>query len=187
MITLSNVDLLSLQTSYMKQDPTTRALCVALTPQFRQLADEVKVCLILARVNELDSAALDELAWQMHVDWYDANASVEIKRKLIKNAIKVHRYRGTPYAVEQVVRDYFGDGHVEEWFEYGGEPYHFRVVTSNPSVTAEQANQFAMAVDKVKNIRSRLEQVIISMSAEMQLFFGHVLHTGDHITIEQVV
>jgi len=187
MITLKNVDLLSLQTTHMKQDPTTRAICKALTPQFRQLADEVKACMILVRVRELDSVALDELAWQLHVDWYDANASLEIKRQVIKNALKVHRYRGTPYAIEQVIQDYFGDGYVEEWFEYGGDPYHFRVVTSNPSVTGELTNQFAMAVEKVKNIRSRLEQVIISMSAEMQIYFGNVLHTGDNIIVEQVV
>lgn len=187
MLTLKDVDLLSLQTSLMKQDPTTQALCAALTPQFQQLADEVKTCLILSRVNELDEAALDELAWQLHVDWYDANAKLDIKRQIIKNSLKVHRYRGTPYAVEQVVQDYFGDGHVVEWFEYNGDPYHFRVVTSNSSVTGEQANQFAMAVEKVKNVRSHLEQIIISMTAEMQVFFGNALHTGDYITIEQVV
>lgn len=187
MVTIKNVDLLSLQTSYMKQDPTTQAMCSALNPQFQLLADEVKACLIMSRVNKLDSVALDELAWQLHIDWYDANADIEVKRQLIKNAIKVHRYRGTPYAVEQVIQDYFGDGHVEEWFEYGGEPYHFRVVTSNSSVTGEQAEQFAMAVEKVKNIRSRLEQVIVSMSAEMQIYFGNVLHIGDQITVEQVV
>lgn len=187
MLTLKDIDILSLQTSFMKQDPTTQAICAALTPQFQQLADEVKACLILSRVNELDEAALDELAWQLHVDWYDANTSIDVKRQIIRNALKVHRYRGTPYAVEQVVQDYFGDGYVEEWFEYGGDPYHFRVVTSNPSVTGEQANQFAMAIEKVKNVRSHLEQIIISMSAEMQVFFGNVLHTGDSITIEQVV
>ncbi|MFO7153929.1 MAG: phage tail protein I [Caldicoprobacter oshimai] len=187
MITLKDVDLLTLQTSHMKQDPTTRALCAALTPHFRQLADEVKACIIYARLNALDNQALDELAWQLHIDWYDPKASLEVKRQLIKNALKVHRYRGTPYAVEQVIQDYFGDGYIEEWFEYGGQPYHFRVITSNSAVTGEQAAQFAMAVEKVKNIRSRLEQIIITMSAEMPVYLGHVLHTGDFITIEQVV
>lgn len=187
MKTLKNIDLLSLQTSHMKQDPTTQAMCAALTPQLQKLAEEVKACLILPRVNELDEAVLDELAWQLHVDWYDANADIDVKRQIIKNALKIHRYRGTPYAVEQVIQDYFGDGHVEEWFEYGGEPYYFRVMTSNPSVTFELAERFVMAVEKVKNIRSRLEQVIISMSAEMQIYFGNVLYIDDHIVVEQVV
>lgn len=187
MVTLKDVDLLSLQTSHMKQDPTTQALCIALTPHFRKLADEVKACMILSRINALDSEALDELAWQLHVDWYDAKADVEVKRQLIKKAIKIHQYRGTPYAVEQVIQDYFGDGYVEEWFEYGGEPYHFRVITSNSVVTFELAQQFIMAVERVKNVRSRLEQVIINMTAEMPIYVGFALHTGDYTKIEQVM
>lgn len=184
---LKNVDLLKLQTKHMQQDPTTQAMCAALSPQFRQVAEEVKNCLIVPRVDELPEEILDALAYELHVDWYDATASIDVKRNLIKNSDKVHMYLGTPYAVEQVVQDYFGDGYVEEWFEYNGQPYHFRVVTSNPSVTGEQANQFAKAVEKVKNLRSRLEQVIISMTGEMQLYFSNVLQTGDYMEIRQVV
>ncbi len=43
----------------------------------------------------------------------------------------VHTFRGTPYAVEQVIQTYFGDGEVSEWFEYGGQPGMFKVVTTN--------------------------------------------------------
>lgn len=184
---LTNINLLSLQTRYMQQDETTRALCAALTKQLLELSGEIVKCLIYARISELDVTILDELATQMRVDWYDSTAPVEIKRQLVKNAIKVHKYRGTPYAIEQVVQDCFGDGFVEEWFDYGGEPYHFRVVTSNPAVTGEQATQFAQAVETVKNIRSVLDQVIVSMSAEMPGYFGMILQTGDFITLEQVV
>lgn len=184
---LNNINLLSLQTRYMQQDPITSALCAALTPQLQQLAEDIGRCLIYAMVNQLDSEILDELAWQMHVDWYDATADIVVKRQLIKNAIKVHKYRGTPYAVEQVVQDYFGDGYVEEWFDYDGNPYHFRVVTSNAAVTGSQAEQFAKAIEKIKNLRSRLDQVIVSMAAELQLYYGVVLQIGDFITIEQVV
>ena len=184
---LKNIDLLSLQTTQMRQDPTVIAFCTALNPKFKELGEEVVACLIYSRIDYLDSNILDELAFQMHADWYDSTASNEIKRNLIKNALKVHRYRGTPYAVEQVVQDYFGDGYVEEWFEYDGNPYMFRVVTSNASVTSELANQFAMAVNSVKNIRSHLEEIIINISGEMDLYFAGVIQTCDEITIEQVV
>lgn len=187
MITLENVSLLDLQTGYMKDDPTTKALCLAITPQFRQLADEVKACLIYSRVDQLNDTALDELAWQMHIDWYDAGAELNVKRQLVKDAIMIHRYRGTPYAVEQLVEAYFGDGYVQEWFEYGGDPYMFKVVTSNPSVTGDQAAQFLKVLNSVKNARSHLEEIIISLTGEMQECFADVVHTGDYLTLEQVV
>lgn len=182
---LKNVDLLTLQTRYMQQDPTTKALCAALTPLLQDLAEKVKLCLVLPNVDTLPEEILDELAYELHVEWYDANASTEVKRSLIKNSDKVHKYLGTPYAVEQVVQDYFGDGTVKEWFEYEGDPYNFRVVTSNSAVTGDLANQFAKAVDKVKRKSTRLEQVIMLMSAGMDLYLGNVLHTGDYYTIRQ--
>lgn len=184
---LKNVDLLSLQTSYMKQDPTTQALCAALNPHFRQLADEVKACLIYSRIDELDDAALDELAWQMHVDWYDSTAEIEIKRSLIKNAINVHRYRGTPFAVEETVKTYFGDGEVQEWFEYGGQPYYFKVMTTNTRVNTTLLNQFLKVLNSVKNARSWLEAVEITATDEMNLYFGNIVHIADYQEIRQVV
>lgn len=184
MLNLKDVDLLSLQTTHMKKDPTTQALCAALTPQFQQLAEEVKLCLIYSRVAELDHVALDELAWQMHIDWYDKTLDINKKRQLVKKASEVHRYRGTPYAVEEVIKTYFGDGYIQEWFEYGGEPYMFKVITSNPSVTGEQAQQFINVLNSVKNIRSHLEEIIIALSGEMHLYSAGVVHFADFITIK---
>lgn len=184
---LSNINLLTLQTASMKDDPTTKAMCAALSPVLQQVADSIAKELILARVDNLPEEILDELAYELHVDWYDATAEIGVKRSLIKSSDKVHRYLGTPFAVEQVVQDYFGDGQVEEWFDYGGDPYYFRVLTENSAVTGELADQFSRAVDKVKNLRSRLEAVIVTLSGEMNMYFGNVLQTGDYVTIEQVV
>ena len=184
---LNNIDLLQLQTSYMKDDPTTKALCTAITPELQQLAGLISKCILLGNVDNLPGEVLDELAYELHIEWYDATASIDVKRSLIKSSDKVHMYLGTPYAVEQVVQDYFGDGVVEEWFEYDGDPYHFRVLTENSAVTGDLADQFSKAVSKVKNLRSILEAVIVTMSGEMNMFIGNVLHTGDTITIEQVV
>ena len=184
---LSNLDLLSLQTKQMQEDPTTVALCTALNPQFITIGDEIKSCLIYSRIDYLESDVLDELAFQIEMDWYDSTADIVIKRKLLKNALKVFRTRGTPYAVEQVIQDYFGDGYIEEWFDYDGDPYKFRVVTSNSSVTSELANQFTMAVNSVKNLRSVLEEIIIALSGDMNLYIAGIVHTGDNITVKQVV
>ncbi|WP_242662073.1 phage tail protein I [Desulfitobacterium hafniense] len=171
----------------MQQDNTTKALCAALNPQLVQVANDIELCLILARLDRLPENILDELAYEFHIEWYDANAAIDVKRALIKSSDMVHMYHGTPYAVEQVVQDYFGDGHVEEWWEYEGLPYHFRVVTSNSAVTGELATQFANAIEKVKRKSTRLDHVLVSMTADFPLYFGFAVHTGDFVTIEQVV
>lgn len=185
---LDNVSLLHLQSAHMRRDHTTQAMCVALDPQFRQLADEAKLVLIYGRIDQLDSSMLDELAWSMDIDWYDVNASVESKRQVIKTALKVYRSLGTPGAVEEVVRAYFGeDSQVVEWFEYGGDPYMFKVTTINQSVTQEKAEEFSRAVNAVKNLRSWLEKVEILQTESMRLYFAGVVHTGDRLTLRQVI
>lgn len=183
---LKSVDLLRLQSPFMQKDPTTIAMCQALNPQFLQLAEETNLCLIYSRVDELGDAILDELAWQLRVDWYDATAELEIKRQLIKSAIKVHQLRGTPAAVEEIIQAYFGDGYVEEWFDYDGQPGMFKVVTTNPSITTELAAQFIKVLNSVKNIRSHLEEIVIALSAETQLYLAGVVHTGDFMEVRQV-
>lgn len=125
---LSNVDLLSLQTNWMKKDPTTQALCSALNTQFRQLSADIKLIFIYSRLDELDEKTLDELAWQMNIDWYNANADIETKVKFIRTAARIYAHRGTPYAVEQLVKTYFEKSYIQEWFEYGAAPYYFRIV-----------------------------------------------------------
>lgn len=182
---LKNVNLLSLQPSFMRDDITTKGLCAAIQPQFTKLADEVKTCLIYGRIDELDSKVLDELAWQMHVDFYDANADVEQKRELIKKALMIHKTKGTPYAVETLISALFGDGYVEEWFEYGGEPYTFRVVTNNEAVTNEQAQKFIKALNSVKNARSWLDKVVLLLAENLNLYYGFAVHTGDVVTIKE--
>lgn len=184
---LSEIDLLKLQSAFMQKDSTTQGLCAALTPPLQEIAGQVEHILLWPRIENLTEDVLDELAWQLHMDWYDATADIETKKALIKNAIEVHRKRGTPQAVEEIIQTYFGDGYVEEWFEYGGEPYMFRVITNNATVTGEQAQQFIKVLNAVKNMRSRLETIIISMTAEMDLYIAGVVHTGDNITIRQVV
>ncbi len=184
---LENIDLLKLQTKYMQEDISTQGFCAALTPQLRTVASMIKNSLILARINQLPEDILDELAYELHVEWYDAAADISVKRELIKNSDKVHMYMGTPYAIEQVVQDYFGDGYVEEWFQYEGDPYHFRVITSNPSVTSDLADRFTKAIETVKRKSTILDQVIVEMAAELPMIYGFVLHTGDVYTVEQVV
>ena len=184
---LKSIDLLELQTNYMKQDPTTKALCAAITPQLRQVADEVGLCLIYSRINDLPEAILDEVAWQQKIDWYDATADIEIKRNIIRTAPEIKRCLGTPYAVEEVIKIYFGDGELQEWFDYGGDPGMFKVITANTSVTGELAQQFIKVLNAVKRKSSHLEEIIISLTGEMKIYYAGVIHTGDFIELRQVV
>jgi phage tail P2-like protein len=180
---LKNVNLLSLQTSRMKQDTTTQALCAALEQQFKQLADEVKACLIYSRVGELDEEALNELAWQLNVDFWDVSLAVEKKRALIKGSLKWHRIKGTPAAVEEMVSAAFDESTIQEWFEYGGDPYKFKITTTDRITDAAMLENLIRAVNSVKRKSSFMDGIYIQRENQINNYFTGVLHTGKKQTV----
>lgn len=184
---LSDVDLLKLQTRYMQNDQDVRGFAAALNNQIRKLAGEVNKILIYGNINDQPEEVLDILAWQFNVAWYDANASIEVKRQAINDALIVARTLGTPAAVEKVVQIYFGDGFVEEWWEYGGQPYHFRIVTNNEDATNAQAALLIKTVNAVKRKTAVLDTVIIQSTESMNLYHGLVLQMTDKLLLKQVV
>ena len=78
---------------------------------------------------------------------------------------------GTPAAVEELVTAVFGDGKVEEWFEYGDEPFYFRI-TVNAAPTPDMISYLDSMIGKVKNTRSHLRAVGIQREADNELFVG---------------
>ncbi|WP_438449470.1 phage tail protein I [Gorillibacterium sp. sgz5001074] len=183
---LKTVDLSQLQTKAMREDPSVQGFAAALTEQLRQLADEVQQVMIYGRLDQVPEEVLDILAWQFDVDWYDPEADVDTKREAIQDVLRLARIRGTPAAVKRVAEIYLGDAAVEEWFQYSGQPYHFRIVTNNPDATGDKAAQLARAVDAVKNLRSVLDAVVLLSTEDFPITMGFAVHSADKLTIKQV-
>lgn len=120
----------------------------------------IPVAAVYAMINELPESVLDALAWQLHVDVYDEDMSLAQKRKLVKNAIKDHKYKGTHWAVKSVVEVLLNYAKVEEWYEYGGSPFHFSVSgESGPIPNGDKLQRLVDAINEVKNVRSWLDGV----------------------------
>jgi phage tail P2-like protein len=187
MSNIYDVKLLDLLPPNLRGDPDIIAASKAIDPEFYALANSIKNVLTFGDIDNARSEVVDNLAWELNTDFYDGLLPLEIRKELVKNALNQHMTKGTPSAIEGLVTTLFGEGVVEEWFDYAGQPYYFRVITSNSAVTSDLAEQFTQAVNKVKNLRSRLDHVIISMAGDMALYFANVVHTGDNLTIEQVV
>ena len=184
MISIYEASVLDLLPPNLKQDPDMIAAAKSLDADFLMVVNEAKQCILLPRIDSLSEDILDMLAWQMHVDFYDATLNTEVKRSLIKNAYRIHKFKGTPAAVEELISTVFDSGEVVEWFDYGGDPYKFRVITANESVTVDKAEQFVRALNSVKNMRSWLDKVVISTSDNLNLYFAGVVHQADWISLE---
>jgi hypothetical protein len=56
--------------------------------------------LLVYIIDRVDASALDFLAWQFHLEGYQFATTDAQKRAMIKKAIELHKYKGTPYALK---------------------------------------------------------------------------------------
>lgn len=181
---LNKIDLLSLQTSYMQKDNFVQALCKALNPVFQKLSDSTRLVFIYGRIDELEEEAIDSLAWQFHVDFYDYSLSLNQKRELVKKAIRWHKIKGTSQSVIETVTSLFSNTTLQEWFEYNGNTFCFKVYIDviQEILTEENLKKVYELIYKYKNKRSWLEALIITLHAynESKVYLGCTLLNKTH-------
>lgn len=187
MMTFENINLIKIMPGFLKNDEFVKALCLVFNPVFKEIDTEIRSFLIVNQLERLDDYDLDLLAVELNITWYNTSDSIDTKRKVIESGIQVNQIKGTVAAVENAVKAVFGDGRVEEWYDYGADPGHFRVVTNNSSATDEMSNRFLQIVEQVKRKSAHLDQIIVELASEMRLNFSLVLHLGEKITFRQVV
>ncbi len=181
---LDDLDFVKLIPEFMRDDEAIKVFAEVLNEVSHKIALKCQTLGTWNHIDELSVEELDELAWELNIDWYNKKSSIEVKREIIKNSDLVHSRRGTKWAVEQLVKSYFGSGKVQEWYEYDGAPYRFKVITSNAEITETLMQEFLRAVEKSKNVRSWLEAVTIELGSSLTIYTGiayHIVTKETHI------
>lgn len=157
---IESISLLDILPNSILTDPQITAAAKALDTELQSVTRATVETLHLPRIDELPEAVVDLLAWQWHVDFYESlGMDIDTKRRLVKESIAWHRAKGTPAAIEAVASAAFDKTTVKEWYEYGGKPYYFKIVTEDVTTDKEVLNRLHRAVDSVKNVRSWLEEI----------------------------
>ena len=147
-------------------DERFAVLCELLQEEFDSL--DLSPMLVYL-VDVVPPQVLPHLADQFHVmgleGWRYARDDQE-QRELIKRAIELHRYKGTPWAIEQVLVTLNLSGRVSEWYEYGGSPYRFRVDIELTDRGIDEATYDALVdlIREYKNKRSRLDALTVALT-----------------------
>ena len=173
--TMLDVDFTRTLPEPLKNDEKMLALGRVIAGELQENIRLARLNIIFARIDELPDALLDIIAHDLHIDWYDCDSPIDVKREVIKGSVRVHKRMGTRPAVESVIKTYFGDGEVQHWYEYGGEPHRFRVISSNPSISEERFAEFVRILSTVKRLSSWLDDIIISLTHKMTLTAGVVI------------
>lgn len=170
MFDLSNIQLERLLPHIFRQDKDILALCHAFNKECEKLSEEITAILIVPAIDNIENEALlDELAYQFHVDYYDTTLNIETKKGLIKNYYRWHKTKGTKASIEELINLVFGDGDIEEWFEYAGDPYNFRVAVSSAELYNKNVDALERAINVNKRLTTKLEGIILQSKTDIIL------------------
>lgn len=144
----------------LQGDEKMVALAASIASVLAGRVREIEELCIYSRIDELPEELLDILAKDFKVDWWDGDYTLEEKRQTLKDSWRVHRTLGTKAAVLKAISAIYPDTKVLEWWEYGGRPFHFRLLIDSTfeNVDPEKHQRVMEKVDYYKPLRSVLDE-----------------------------
>ena len=126
---------------------------------------------LVSNIDQLTDNILNVMAWQWHLENFDANWPEKTKRGAIKQSLIWHRKKGTKAIVQDVIDKLFAKCMIEEWYEYNGKPYMFRLKGSLDDIKtiAPKKNEIIHTINSVKNVRSWLDYIVLFASNPFKL------------------
>ena len=183
MIDLRDGKITDLINNQMAYNPETMSIGYAILQEKQRLIALAERTRLMAVVENLDEWVLDYLAVELRAPAYEDSFPIEVKRELIAGTLPFYAKLGTPKAINWATQTIFGGSQMQEWFEYGGEPYHFkmRVNITDDIFSLEKDRQVINAINVCKNLRSHLDSIEYFIKAPTALAYaGAVLlsHAG---------
>jgi phage tail P2-like protein len=116
-----------------------------------------------------------------------AGLNEEQTRELLRDAFQIHYYAGTPYSIKRALQIVFMQAGIEEWQEYAGEPYYFRVtIQSDPNVLGINTallEKLIKTANRYKNARSLIDCLRINAKTQGAIYIGTISDTSVNIAI----
>ena len=149
---------------YTMKTPKNIALSKAFGEMTRYLYDTLQSVVFWADIKTASDMLLNSMAAEIDCPFYENGMSIEQKRELIAVSDIYNSRTGTTSAVDKLIAAAFKNGNIQEWYEYGGNPYCFKINMDSELSKSEMNdfNYFFSMLRKIKNARSKLEVINIS-------------------------
>ena len=175
MIKLSGSRFTDIMPDNLSSQAETQAFAYAVGRQIEKLCAYSDAARTYAAIATMPEWLLDYMAVELRTPSYDENYSLKTKRALIQGSLLFYTQMGTPAAVNRIIETIFETGYIEEWYEYDGEPHHFRAyVGDGGEVGPGELEEFRRVLSSVKRLSSWLDDIITitTMDPDMVTFTG---------------
>ncbi|WP_457635769.1 phage tail protein I [Persephonella sp.] len=170
----------------LRKDERLKAFAELERKSFQQLSAKVPYLLVY-KLESLSNSELEDLAWQFDISQTEWELATDRKQKeeLIKNNILLKAKRGTPWAIKRILDLLDLQGQINEWFEYGGQPYRFKVDINLKYQGLEQDtyNKLLNLINEYKNVRSHLEVLNIYLTSDFKQNRATACLSGHDMTV----
>jgi len=183
MTNLRDGQITDLLNNSMAYNPETISIGYAILQEKKRIMDKADKTRLMSWVDSLDETILDYLAVELRTPAYRDSFPIGTKRELIKKTLPFYAMLGTPAAVNWIIQAIFGDGGIQEWYEYGGEPHHFQVtIPYSGAISPEIMDDLRRMIASVKRLTSWLDYIITVLKIDMGIYITPVLGRGMAIT-----
>ncbi len=168
MISFKDADLLSVLPENLSQ-PETQALSAAIKGGLRDLQGYARAAPIYAAIKELPDEALNLLAVELRVQYYEPDTKRSVREGMIKQTVAWYLRGGTGSVLSEYLGTLFQGGRLQEWYIYGGKPYFFKAIVDLALDDVIHVGDGEKIVDRIrvyKNVRSWLEVLEFHVGAE---------------------
>lgn len=175
MIKLSGSRFTDIMPENLASQVETKAFAYAVGRQIEKLCAYSDAARTYAAIATMPEWLLDYMAVELRTPSYDENYSLKTKRELIQGSLLFYTQMGTPAAVNRIIETIFETGYIEEWYEYDGDPHHFRAyVGDGGEVGPGELEEFRRVLSSVKRLSSWLDDIITitAMDPDMVTFAG---------------
>ena len=179
---MARLSLFELLAPSLKSDRQLAAMAKAVDEELAKTNAAIDGIIIMPRIREQPENVLDNLAWQLHCDFYEPlTLTLEQKRDMVEHSLDWHTRKGTPSAVEEVVEAAFTKTETVEWYDYGGRNYFFKIIIDiaddDDDLTEERLQDIIRAVYVMKNTRSWIDFIeVLRMRNTVQQYIAIATH-----------
>lgn len=187
MIDLRAASLLDFLPESISSDPEIIALSLAIDPELRDVGAAIIEAVIMPRLDVVDEAILDEIAWACRFDELQLwdNLPVAGKRTLLAGIFKLRKKSGTPFAVHRVFDALGFTAKIIEWWQEGAAAftYRIRIFLDEIGITLAQLVQISEWIHRFEPTRAKLTELAVEDDRRAPLHIHPAVTVGRHTTI----
>ena len=110
--------------------------------------------------------------------------SIEETKELLKAPLKTYFFEGTSESLATGLKAYYSGASTKQWSEYGGEPYHFKLILdASKGLSKEQVVKTDKLIKTYKNVRSVYDGANIKVGIKADVKAYSYAISGENVSV----